>query len=636
MSEIHLDGKSKDIVADNISKLKEIFPEVIADGKIDFEMLKSILGEDIDDSREKYSFTWPGKIQSINESQKQSTGTLRPFKEESKNWDTTKNLYIEGDNLEVLKLLQKTYYNKIKCIYIDPPYNTGNDFIYNDNYSDNLENYLELTHQIEGENSKKIKLTSNMDSHGRYHSNWLNMIYPRLKLARNLLTTDGSIFISIDDNEVENLKKICNEIFGEENFIAQFPWQSRQSIQNDTDISNNHEYVIAYAKNRRLTNRRLKDSNIDTWFNKDSFVCMPLKLSPDKFKNPDNDERGLWKADPFDAPRVRPNLTYIIKNPKTGEEFLPPTGRHWRTEEKKYLKLLEDNRIVFGKNGEGRPQLKVFYEEKKMLGSIDNTWWTSEKCGTTTSATKYQKELFEGISPFDTPKPIQLINKILNLITGPNDDNEIILDFFSGSATTAHAVFEHNLKNDLNMKFILVQIPEEIDEKSDAYKLGYHNISEIGKERIRRSGDKIVKESGNDDIDIGFKVFKLDSSNLEKWDPDYNNIKESLLVDNIKQDRSKEDLIYELMIKYGLDLTFPIEPKENNIYSIGYGALIVCLEDSITNENIKEITNHIIEIGKKSSVSRVVFKDSSFNNKDSVKTNVKEILINTVDEFITI
>ena len=632
MKETQLDGESLDIVSDNVSKLKEIFPEVITEDKIDFDKLKLILGSDIDTDSERYSFTWPGKTQAIKESQKQSTGTLRPCKEESKNWDTTQNLYIEGDNLEVLKLLQKGYYSKIKAIYIDPPYNTGNDFVYKDDYKDNLTNYLEIS----GQTGEGHRLTTNTESDGRYHSNWLNMMYPRLKLARNLLKKNGSIFISIDDNEVENLKKICNEIFGEENFIAQFPWQSRQSIQNDTDISNNHEYVLAYAKNRRLENRRLKESNIDKWFNEDSFVCMPLKLSKDKFSNPDNDPRGPWKADPFDAPKIRPNLTYIIKNPNTGEEFLPPKGRHWRTEEQKYLNLLEENRIIFGKTGESRPQLKVFYEEKKMLGSIDNTWWTSEKCGTTTAATKFQKNLFGGFSPFDTPKPIELINKILNLITSPNDSNEIILDFFSGSATTAHSVMEFNLKNNTNMNFILVQIPEEIDENSEVYNAGFKNICEIGKERIRRAGDKNVEESGNKNLDIGFKVFKLDSSNLNKWTPDYNNLEQTLLVseDNVKLDRTQEDLIFEIMLKYGIDLTLPIEKydsDENTIYSIGFGGLLVCLDNNIT----KDIASSIIELASED-VSRVVFKDNGFAS-DADKTNIKETLrTHNIDEFITI
>ena len=642
MDETVLSGESRDIVSDNVSKLKEIFPEVITEDKIDFEKLKLILGEDIETDSERYAFTWPGKTQAIKESQKQSTGTLRPCKEESKNWDTTENLYIEGDNLEVLKLLQKSYYGKIKAIYIDPPYNTGKDFIYKDNYKDNLENYLKISGQVDesdlnSTHTKGIKVSTNTETQGRYHSNWLNMMYPRLKLARNLLKFNGSIFISIGDNEVENLKKMCNEIFGEENFIAQFPWHSRQSIQNDTDISNNHEYVLAYAKNRRNKKRRLKESNIDEWFSEDSFVCMPLPLSKDNFDNPDNDLRGLWKADPFDAPKIRPNLTYVIRNPNNGKEFLPPKGRHWRTEEKKYKKLLEDNRIIFGKNGEGKPQLKVFYNEKKMFGVIDNTWWTSEKCGTATSATKYQKKLFDGFTLFESPKPIKLINKILNLITLPNDSNDIILDFFAGSSSTAQSVIEFNLKEDINHKFIMVQIPEATDEKSEAYKAGFKNICEIGKERIRRAGDKIVEESGNKDLDIGFKVFKLDSSNLEKWDPDYNNLEQTLLTsqDNIKQDRTQEDLIYEIMLKYGIDLTLPIQKHEtetNIIYSVGFGTLLICLDNNIT----KEIASEILKITEDAEISRVVFKDNGFAS-DSDKTNIKEILkTNNIDEFITI
>lgn len=290
-------------------------------------------------------------------------------------------MYIEGDNLEVLKLLQKSYYGQIKMIYIDPPYNTGKDFVYKDNFHDNVKNYLQLTGQVDDEGNK---ISTNTDKSGRYHTDWLNMMYPRLKLARNLLKDNGVIFISIDDNEVHNLRKICDEIFGEDNFVAQIPWQARQSIQNDTDLSSSHEYIVTYAKFRRLTDRRLKETNYEKWFKEKSFAFYPLPLDVDKFSNIDNDTRGIWKADPFDAPNVRPNLTYVIANPKTGEQFLPPVGRHWRTEESKYYELLADNRIVFGRSGDSRPQLKVFYEEKKSFGSIPNTWFDGENYGTAT------------------------------------------------------------------------------------------------------------------------------------------------------------------------------------------------------------------------------------------------------------
>ena len=398
-----LTGESMNITEENIKKLQQLFPECACDGKVDFDKLKQVLGEFVDDDTERYNFTWNGKGRALRFSQTPSMGTLRPCKEESVDWDNTKNLYIEGDNLEVLKLLQKSYHSKIKLIYIDPPYNTGHDFVYPDDFTDSIEHYKMITGQVDEEGKA---VTTNSDTSGRYHTDWMNMMYPRLRLARGLLKDNGAIFISIDDNEVDNLKKLCNEVFGEDNFIAQFPWQSRQLIQNDTDLSNGHEYVVAYAKIRRKENRRLKESNADKWFTDNSFVCLPLPLDKEKFSNPDNDPRGLWKADPFDAPNIRPNLTYEIENPNTGEKILPPQGRHWRTEESSYLKYLADNRIVFGKTGESRPQLKVFYDEKKMFGSVDNTWWTGDKCGTSTQGTKELIKLFGGQSPFDTPKPV--------------------------------------------------------------------------------------------------------------------------------------------------------------------------------------------------------------------------------------
>ena len=603
-----LNGESKNIIQDNVSKLKEIFPEIVTEDKIDFDKLKLILGKNVDDDSEKYSFTWPGKNQSIKESQKTSSGTLRPCKEESKNWDSTENLYIEGDNLEVLKLLQKSYNNKIKMIYIDPPYNTGKDFIYSDNYKDNLENYLELSGQVvkEGEREREsigIKLSTNTETTGRYHSNWLNMMYPRLKLARNLLSKDGVIFISIDENELDNLKKICNEIFGEICFIGTIVRKRRQSQANlSKNISPIHEYILIYGKNEgELLNRA------------------PANIDESKYKNPDNDKRGVYVTMPCTN---KGGSRYKIKT---------PTGRiideEWRFKEETYWNLFNDNRIVFPKGGNGKPRYKLFLEEKKKQGVLPNTWF--DNLSSNQEASKEIKSLFNDKLIFDTPKPVELIKYLINLGSNAND---IILDFFAGSSTTAEAIFKSNSKEYSNKKFILVQIPESTNEKSIAYNEGHTNICEIGKERIRRAGDKILEESDNKDLDIGFKVFKLDSSNLEKWDPDYNNLEQTLLTnkENIKPDRSELDLIYEIMIKYGIDLTLPIE-KLNNIYSIGYGALLICLEDNIT----KEIANEIIEL-KSDNITRVVFKESGFKS-DADKTNIKENLrINNINEFITL
>ena len=603
-----LNGESKNIIQDNVSKLKEIFPEIVTEDKIDFDKLKLILGKNVDDDSEKYSFTWPGKNQSIKESQKTSSGTLRPCKEESKNWDSTENLYIEGDNLEVLKLLQKSYNNKIKMIYIDPPYNTGKDFIYSDNYKDNLENYLELSGQVvkEGEREREsigIKLSTNTETTGRYHSNWLNMMYPRLKLARNLLSKDGVIFISIDENELDNLKKICNEIFGEICFIGTIVRKRRQSQANlSKNISPIHEYILIYGKNEgELLNRA------------------PANIDESKYKNPDNDKRGVYVTMPCTN---KGGSRYKIKT---------PTGRiideEWRFKEETYWNLFNDNRIVFPKGGNGKPRYKLFLEEKKKQGVLPNTWF--DNLSSNQEASKEIKSLFNDKLIFDTPKPVELIKYLINLGSNAND---IILDFFAGSSTTAEAIFKSNSKEYSNKKFILVQIPESTNEKSIAYNEGHTNICEIGKERIRRAGDKILEESDNKDLDIGFKVFKLDSSNLEKWDPDYDNLEQTLLTnkENIKPDRTELDLIYEIMLKYGIDLTLPIE-KLNNIYSIGYGALLICLEDNIT----KEIAEEIIKL-KSDDISRIVFKESGFKS-DADKTNIKENLrINNIDEFITI
>ena len=632
-----INGASMDILADNIAKLKEIFPEVFCEDKVDFERLQEVLGNYIEDKEERYRFEWNGKSKAIRIAQTPSTGTLRPCKEESKDWDTTQNLYIEGDNLEVLKLLQKSYQNKVKMIYIDPPYNTGNDFVYKDDYKDNLKNYLTITGQLDDEGRKT---TTNSESGGRFHTEWLNMMYPRLRLAKNLLKDNGVIFISIDDNEEANLSKICDEIFGETNLVAKIPWQARQSIQNDTDISSSHEYILAYAKVRRDEHRRLKESNQKEWYEINSFACYPMPLSKEKFSNPDNDIRGPWKADPFDAPKVRINLTYPIVNPNTGEEYLPPKGRHWRTEQSKYYELLKDNRIVFGKTGDSKPQLKVFYNEKKEFGTVENTWFTGEKVGTATHGTKELQKLFEGVAYFDTPKPTTLIKKLLQLSTREDD---IIIDFFSGSSTTAQAVMETNFDDNGKRRFIMVQLPEELDEKTEAYKNGYKNICEIGKERIKRAGNEIIIDNkakdGIKDLDIGFKVLKLDSSNIKKWNPDYDKLEQSFddILENFIPNRSEEDVVYEIMLKYGIDLTYPVEERvinDKKVFSIGFGALIICLDDNIS----LDVVNGIVELKQElePEICRVVFKDNGFAT-DSVKTNAIQILKrNNIKEVMSI
>jgi len=625
--------KVENLATENIQKLKDLFPAIFTDGEmIDLDMLKILLGENLDEKQEKYQFTWNGKNKTIKNAQTTSLGTLIPEIQKSRDWDRTGNYYIEGDNLEVLKLLQKTYFNKVKLIYIDPPYNTGNDFVYKDNFKESIQNYIEQTNQT---------ASSNPDTNGRFHTDWINMMYSRLLVSRNLLQEEGVIFISINDTEQANLRKICDEIFGEFNFVAMFPWQSRASIQNDTDISISHEYVLSYAKNRRQSDRRLKENNSSTWYNTKSFVCLPIPLDKDNYSNPDNDPRGAWKADPFDAPNIRQNLSYCITNPQTGEKYLPPNGRHWRTEESSYFRLYEDNRILFGKSGNSRPQLKVFYEEKKMFGSIDNTWWDNVKCGTATNGTKELIDIFDGFSPFDTPKPKKLIKQILKLVSQPMN-NDIILDFFSGSATTAHSVIDLNADDGGNRKFIMVQLPEIIDTKSEAYKAGYKNICEIGEERIRRVGDQIVRDLKEkqkskgmlednlvdpDKLDIGFKVFRLDSSNFTPFEGTREGIQASLDFETINKARSDKEVLYEIMLKYGVfDKSIDeiiIEGKTG--YSVGSGYLYVCLDKDISNKMIDEIA--------KLKPRTVIFDETGFkddNSKDNaiyalIKAGVEEI-----------
>ena len=598
---------------ERLKALEQAVPEAFADGKINWDTLREVLGENLEDEgrEEFFGLNWPGKREARRRASTPSRVTLVPAPGEGVNEDTTENLFIEGDNLEVLKLLLKSYAGKVKMIYIDPPYNTGNDFIYNDNFTDPLEAYLEYT-GAKGESGEL--LTTNTRADGRFHSKWLNMMYPRLILARQLLREDGVIFISIDDNEVHNLRQMMNEIFGEENFLTQIPWESRKSLQNDTDFSVNHEYIITYAKTRRISNRRLRESNQIDWENMDSFVIQPLPLDASRYSNPDNDPRGLWKADPFDAPNVRPNLTYKIINPKTGEEFLPPTGRHWRMSEQRFFELMKDNRIVFGVTGNSRPQLKVFYEEKKEFGEIRNSWFSGEMYGTTNNGTRTIQSLFDGKAIFDHPKPIELILELIKMAGCMT--NDIVLDFFAGSSTTAHSVIETS-KEIGSLKYMMIQIPEIInpdnDENQIALEFCKENkitplISELSKERIRRvialfntknvqvetlSQNQIIEQ---DSPNLGFKVYKSSISNLKQWEPPQ---KENPLVlyqlledvnDPLIQGWKKEDLLSEVLLLEGFPLTSKLVYLEvflkNQIYRVSAPDfcahnLFVCLDEKL-------------------------------------------------------
>ena len=563
-------------------------------------------GQKLEDSKERYSLTWNGKARARQIAQEVSTGTLRPAKEESKNWDNTENIYIEGDNLEVLKLLQKSYHGKMKMIYIDPPYNTGKDFVYKDNFRANIENYKKVTGQVSEEGTK---LTTNTDTDGRYHSNWLNMMYPRLKLARNLLTDDGVIFISIDDNEQANLKKLCDEIFGEENFVAQIVWERAYAPVNlKKHFSESHDYIVCYSKNINLSiNNGLKRS----------------EEADNRYLNPDNDPRGVWQSDNFSVgPAVESNI-YKIVSP-SGRENYPPNGRSWRVSEEKFKEMLLDNRVWFGEDGNGVPRQKRFLSEVK--NSITPmTIWKYTEVGHSQDATKKLKELFDEVHVFDYSKTVELIKRCIELYTIQGD---IILDFFSGSATTAHSVMQLNAEDGGTRKYIMIQLPELCDEDSEAYKAGYKNICEIGKERIRRAGEKIKSDESlplenREKLDVGFKVFKLDSSNIKEWDTDTGNLQQSLLdsIENIKRDRNTLDVLYEILLKYGLDLNIPIE-ENKNFYSIGGGSLLVSLNKKINNEVINSICEEykkLQEIDKEFKTT-VILRDNSFKD-DEVKTN---------------
>lgn len=601
-----MEGTSRDILKDNIEALGKIFPEAMEEGKVDFDKLKQLLGEYVDDDEERYSFKWNGKGRALRLSQTPSTGTLRPCKEESKDWDTTQNLYIEGDNLEVLKLLQKSYYGKVKMIYIDPPYNTGNDFVYKDDFKDNIENYKKITGQVDEEGNR---VATNTESDGRFHTNWLNMMYPRLRLARNLLTDDGVIFISIDDNEQENLKRICNEVFGEQNFFACVHWHRNYASANDSKtFANVIDYVLVYRKSsvfRRNLLPRTEKQNV-------------------LYKYDSNDGKGRWRSDNLSVRTYSQSYDYPIKNPNTGTVYNPPKGRCWITNKETMAKWIEEGRVYFGVKGDGAPQLKRYLSEVQD-GVVPTSYWSYDDCGHNDEARKEIKLLF-GNPPFDSPKPTKLLKQILHIATNGND---FILDFFSGSATTAHAVMQLNAEDGGHRKFIMVQLPEPTDENSEANKAGYKNICEIGKERIRRAGEKIKAEAGDKaaDLDIGFKVFKLDTSNIKKWQPEEElilSLENSLT--NFVDGRTEMDVVYEIMLKMGLDLTYPVEERkvgEQNVYVIGSGALMICLADGITQKTAAGIVK--LKEEYEPETWQVVVRDNGFAS-DEDKTNAQETL----------
>ncbi|MCI9077041.1 MAG: site-specific DNA-methyltransferase [Dorea sp.] len=610
--------ESVDMTVQNIDKIGALFPNCVTEmldeekstaekkvykKAINFELLKQMLSGDILNGDEAYEFTWVGKKASIVEANKPIRKTLRPCPEESVDWDNTENLYIEGDNLEVLKLLQESYLNSIKLIYIDPPYNTGHDFVYPDSFIMDNEDYNEGTGYFDSEGNVNYS-RENSSSAGKYHSDWCSMMYSRLALARNLLSDTGVIFISIDVNEVHNLRKICDEVFGAGNFVTDIIWNSRKSVSNDAVVSLNHNYTLVYTKNMTVF-----------CANKSKFK---LPDTGEGFSNPDNDPRGPWKADPFDSPGIRPNLTYAIKNPNTGEECWPPKGRCWRTGEKEFLEFLADNRIVFGKTGNSKPQLKRFLAEAQDKGLTPKSLW--DDCGTATEGTKEILDLF-GSKVFDTPKPVGFVNKIIELATSGDD---LVLDFFSGSATTAHAVLKFNAENNKKCKYIMVQIQESLDEKSVAANEGYGNLAEVGKERIRRAGNKIKQDNPgcSADLDTGFRVLKLNDSNMNDvyYGPaEYSQDLLPMLESNVKSDRNDLDLLFGCLLEWGLPLSLPYSSEQMEgctIHNYNDGDLIACFNENIPDSVIKEIARR--------QPLRAVFRDSSFANSPS-KINVGEI-----------
>jgi len=611
--------KSQDIKAANLRQLQELFPEAFSEGRLDPKVLEELLpGGAIDDRGEKYGLNWHGKRLARQLALTSSTGSLRPCPEESIEWDATGNLMIEGDNLEVLKLLQKSYAGKVKLIYIDPPYNTGRDFVYPDDFHASIKNYQMLTGQMDSDGRR---VSSNTEANGRFHTDWLSMMYPRLRVARNLLRNDGAIFVTIGDQELARLRLIMDEIFGEENFISNIVWQKKQSPQNDaTNISDMHDHIVVYAKQARL-------SKADThgWFRNK----IERDISQEaRYSNRDNDERGDWTSADLTCNKTcdeRPNLYFPIRNPITGNDVWPSRTRVWGYEKPVMKTLLDDNRIWWGAEGQNVPRLKVFRNEVDD-GVVPSTWWTREFASDNQDARRELRSLFSEGDVFDTPKPTRLIRRILEIATS-SKTSDITMDFFAGSGTMGHACYELNAMDDGNRRFILVQLPEPVDLN------GFGKISDITKERIRRASSALRNAWPTTKSDLGFRVFKLDSSNINAWDPDRENLDQALLasMEHTKPGRSDDDLIYELLLKLGLDLCVPIEQKtiaKKVVHSVGTGILIVCLAMKISRGDAEPLALGIIEWHKQlnpAGESTIVLRDSAFED-DVAKTNLAAIL----------
>lgn len=603
-----------DIANENFRKLAELFPNAVTEtidenGEVVRAIDKDILMQEIstrvvEGNEERYQFTWPDKRQAMRLASTPIAATLRPCREESVNFDTTENLYIEGDNLDVLKLLRETYLGKVKMIYIDPPYNTGGDFVYNDDFSETIDEYAERSNDYDSQGNR---LVQNTESNGRFHTDWLNMIYPRLKVAKDLLSDDGVIFISIDDNEQENLKKICDEIFGEDNFQSCICWRRRTNQPNDKSkmIAKVAENILVYSKNNIVLSE------------KKAYHGVPLSEERKaEYTNPDNDINGPWSTNPWKAATGRGGTRYTITTP-TGLNFTET----WYGNEVTFNKLLSENRVYWTDNGNGYPRIKIYLKDAEYSGQAAINFFTHEKFGSNQEGSSELETLLNHKGVFDNPKPVRLLNALSRIAS---DKDSIILDFFSGSATTAHAVMKLNAEDGGKRKFIMVQLPEVCEAGSEAAKAGYKTICEIGKERIRRAGKKIKEEAGLTaaDLDIGFRVLKLDSSNMEDvyYAPDKTSQDDLLsLISNIKPDRTPEDLLFQVMLELGVTLSSKIEECEisgKKVFKVAGNFLIACFDENVTDEVVKAIA--------KEQPTYAVLRDSSFAN-DSVAANFEQI-----------
>lgn len=577
---------------------------------INFDVLRQLLGDNaVEDAPEAYEFNWVGKQAARAEVLEPIKKTLRPVKEDSVDWDNTQNLYIEGDNLKVLKLLQKSYLGKVKMIYIDPPYNTGNDFVYHDDFAMSADEYAEASGSVDELGNKYIK---NMDSNGRFHSDWCSMMYSRLMVARTLLTEDGVIFISIDDNEQKNLKNLCDEVFGCNNFLAQVVWERAFSpINLMKHFSPSHDYILCYANDISKA------------------VCHGIGRSDeanDRYSNPDNDPRGVWSSSDISVgPPVQENI-YTITTP-SGRNVEPPVGRSWRLSRKAFRERLEDNRIWFGPNGDNTPRIKRFLSELRKAGITPMTIWKHTEVDHSQGATQKLAKLFDGKKYFDYPKPVTLIERCLQLYS---DKDSIILDFFSGSGTTAHAVMQLNAEDGGNRQYIMVQLPEETPEDSEARKAGYNTIPDIAKERIRRAGKKIKEESPltTADLDTGFRVFRLDEGNYEDVNRSPKEFKQDqldLFLNNIKTDRNDLDLLFGCMLDWGVQLSLPMTQEVvdgKTIYTVNDGDLVACFAENVSEDVVKAMAEKM--------PLRVIFRDSCFA-QDADKINIYETFKQKLD-----